>query len=113
MLRSSCAAARSSFSAAATALSSRRARQALSRSICSASTCGDTVRIGVGGAGERRGFGLDEPVDADHDLLAALDRLDAARVRFDQLLLHVALLDRGDRAAHRLDVRELLLAPRA
>ena len=68
---------------------------------------------GVGSAGERRRLALDEAVDADHGLLAALDRLDPARVRFDQLLLHVALLDRDDGAAHRFDVRELLLAPRA
>src|SRR5262249_23301958 len=63
----------------------------------------------VGGAGERRRLALDEAIDADDGLLAALDRLDAPRVRFHQLLLHVALLDRGYRATHRLDVRELLL----
>ena len=28
------------------------------------------------GRGERRGLALGEPVDADHDLLAALDRLE-------------------------------------
>ena len=50
-----------------------------------------------------------EAVDADHDLLAALDRLEPRGVGFDQLLLHVADLDRGDRAAHLLDARELLL----
>ena len=44
-LRPSFAAARNSFSAAATALASRAARQAFSRSICSASTSCGTVRI--------------------------------------------------------------------
>src|SRR5262249_14552623 len=64
---------------------------------------------GVGRAGERRGLALHETIDPDHGLLAALDRLDAARVRFHELLLHVALLDRGDRAAQRLRVGEPLL----
>ena len=64
-------------------------------------------------AGERRGLGLQIFVDADDDLLAALDRFQPRGVRFDQLLLHVARLDRGDRAAHVVDALELLLAPRA
>jgi hypothetical protein len=64
---------------------------------------------GIGRAGERRGLGLDEAVDAHDGLLAALDRLDTARVRFHQPLLHVPLLDGGDRAAHRLDIGQLVL----
>src|SRR6266566_340810 len=47
MLRFSLAAARNSFSAAETARWSRALRQALSRSICSASACGETIVDGV------------------------------------------------------------------
>ena len=47
-------------SAAATALLSRAARQALSRSIWSRSASADTVRIASVGAGERRGLGLEK-----------------------------------------------------
>src|SRR6516164_898126 len=64
------------------------------------------------GLGERRGLGLDEAVDANHDLFAALDRFDPARVRFDELLLEVALLDGGDGAAHLVDLCEFLLGCR-
>src|SRR5215510_12311708 len=39
---------------------------------------------GVCGAGEWRRLSLEETVDADHDVLAALDRLDAPHVRFDE-----------------------------
>ena len=53
-------------------------------------------------------LGLGEAVDADDDLLAALDRLQPRGVGFHQLLLHVAALDRGDGAAHALDERKLL-----
>ena len=53
--------------------------------------------------GERRGVGRGEHVDADDNLLAALDRLEAPGVGFDELALHVALLDRRNRAAHFLD----------
>ena len=60
-------------------------------------------------AGERRGLALEIFVDADDDLLAALDRFQPRGVRFDQLLLHVAALDRLDRAAHLLDALELFL----
>ncbi len=59
-------------------------------------------------AGERRGLALEILVDADHDLLAALDRFQPRGVGFDQLLLHVAALDRLDRAAHLLDALELV-----
>src|SRR5713101_4524234 len=38
---------------------------------------------------------------------AARDRLEPPRIGFDELLLHVARLDRGDRAAHGVDPREL------
>ena len=64
---------------------------------------------GIGRAGERRWLALHEPVDADHGLLAAFDRLDAPRVGFHKLLLHIAVLDGGDRAAQPLDVRQFLL----
>ena len=63
-----------------------------------------------GGACKRRLFGLDEPVDADHGLLAALDRLHAQRVRFHQLALHVALLHGGNRSAQRHDMGSSSLA---
>ena len=59
----------------------------------------------IDAAGERRGLGLEIFVDADHDLLAALDRFQPRGVGFDQLLLHVAGLDRGHRAAHLVDAR--------
>ena len=84
-----------------------RARQAFSRSICSRSASSDTVRIAsmppVSGEGSR----FEIAVDADDDLLAALDRFQPRRVGFDQPLLHVAGLDRGDRAAHLVDALEL------
>ena len=64
---------------------------------------------GIGRAGERRWLALHEPVHADHGLLAAFDRLDAPRVGFHELLLHIAVLDGGDRAAQPLDVRQFLL----
>ena len=59
----------------------------------------------IGGIGQRRRLGLDETIDADHGLLAALDRLDPARIGFDQLLLQIAGFDGGNGAAHRLDLR--------
>ena len=99
----------SSSSAAATALASRAARQAFSRSIWSRSASSDTVMIDIDAAGQRRRLGFEIFVDADDDLLAALDRFQPRGVGFDQLLLHVAALDRGDRAAHLLDALELFL----
>jgi hypothetical protein len=45
-------------------------------------------------------------VYADHDLLAAFDRGDAAQIGFDQLLLHVAGIDGGDGAAHAIDAHQ-------
>ncbi len=62
----------------------------------------------VGGVGQRRRFGFDEAVDADHGLLAALDGFQPRSVGFHQLLLHVALLDGGNGAAHRIDGGEFL-----
>src|SRR6516225_7594260 len=47
----------------------------------------------VGRARERRRLALHESIDADHCLLAAFDRLDAAGVRFHELMFHIALLD--------------------
>ena len=64
-------------------------------------------------AGQRRRLGFQVFVDADHDLVAALDRLQPRGVGFDELLFHVAGLDRRDRAAHLLDAPELLVARRA
>ncbi len=58
--------------------------------------------------GKRRVLGLGEAVDADHDLLAALDRLEPLGVGFHELRLHVAALDRGNGAAHALDQRQFL-----
>ena len=48
-----------------------------------------------------------EAVHADDGALARLDLGHAARVRLDELPLHVARLDRGDRAALLLDARDL------
>ena len=62
---------------------------------------GDHDRILAGR--QRRGLGIGESVDADDDLLAALDRLEPAGVGFDQLGFQHAGLDRLDRAAHRVD----------
>ena len=63
----------------------------------------------VDAAGERRGLGFQITVDAHHHLLAALDRFQPRGVGFDQLLLHVARLDRGHRAAHGVDARQFFL----
>src|SRR6185437_1510360 len=41
------------------------------------------------------------------DLLAALDRRQPPRIRFDQALLHIAALDRRHRAAQPADALEL------
>ena len=60
-------------------------------------------------SGEAR---LGEAVDADHDLFAAFDRLEAARVRFDQRLLRSPESIAAHRAAHRLDRRDLGLGLR-
>ena len=65
-----------------------------------------TVRMASAAAGQRRWLALEIFVDADDDLFAALDRFEPRRVRFDQLLLQVAGIDRGDRAAHLLDPLE-------
>src|SRR5208283_5719285 len=59
--------------------------------------------------GERRRLAFDELVDADDDLLARFDRLEPSRVRFDELRLHVADLDRGGRASKFVDLLELRL----
>src|SRR5689334_10617152 len=59
--------------------------------------------------GERRQFTLQETIDPDDSLLAALDRLGALGVGFDELPLHVALLDRNDRSPQGLDMRQLFL----
>src|SRR5271165_5588792 len=68
----------------------------------------DLLRLGLGGrnqygaltGGQRRWFGIDEGVDADDDLFAALNRLQPAGVGFDQASLEDARLDHPDRAAH-------------
>ena len=54
---------------------------------------------------QRRWFGFDKTVDADHGLFAALDCFDTARIRLDQLLLEIAGFDGRDRAAHLFDRR--------
>jgi hypothetical protein len=89
MLRPSCAAARRSASAA-TALPSRASRQALSRAICSASTCriDDHDRAVAGDSGE--GSVSVKLVDADDDLLAALDLASSGRCCSRPASLHVA-----------------------
>ena len=120
MLRSSWAAAFSASSAVAAARASRRSRQRLGH--------GGAVALGApgfqaldllgldpfgnrqnrfGAGGERRGLGLDELIDSDHHLLAALDCFEPSRIGFDQLLFHVTGLDRGDCAAHGVDPRAL------
>ena len=60
----------------------------------------DGLDRGVEVGGQRDGSVVCERVDADDDLLAGLDPGAAGGVRADQRLLHVAGLDRGDRAAH-------------
>ena len=75
----------------------------------------DLLRLGFGrgnhdralARGQRGRLGIHEGVDADDDLLAALDRLEPAGVRFDQASLEDAGFDRADRAAHRVDRRDL------
>ena len=54
-------------------------------------------------------FRLDIAIDAHHCMLAALDRLDPARIGFDQLPFQIAGLDRGHRAAHRFDLPQFFL----
>src|SRR5262249_4147745 len=61
----------------------------------------------VGRARERRRLALHEPIDPDHRLLAAFDRLDAAGVRFHELMFHIALLHGGGRASPRTAMRPL------
>ena len=56
--------------------------------------------------GERRRLAAGEFVDADDDLLAGLDRLEARGIGFDQLALHVADLDRRGGAAEVFDLLE-------
>lgn len=73
------------------------------------------LRLGIDGqeaavvaGGQRRGRRLGELVDADHDLLAGLDRRESPGVRLDQTLLHVGRLDGGDGAAHGVDPGQLV-----
>ncbi len=63
-------------------------------------------RLRVAGQ-ERRRRALGKRVDADDGLRAGFDRLQAARIRFDEALFHVALFDRGDGAANSLDLGQL------
>ena len=105
MLVPSLAARSSSASAALTALASRASRQALSCSICCGSMAGSTTMIAPSPADKRRGLGLGPLVDADHDLLAALDLAQPLGVALDEAPLHV--VDRLHRAAHGLDGGEL------
>ena len=62
----------------------------------------------VGAGRERRRRAVGEAVDADHRLRAGRDRREARGIGLDQALLEVAALDRGERAAQRLDPRELV-----
>ncbi len=57
---------------------------------------------------ERRRLGFSEAVDTDHDLLAALNRLDPAGIALDELRFHIAVLDRRDRTSHAQDAFEFL-----
>ena len=113
MLPPPAAARLSSASAAATALVSRCARQAFSRSIWSRSASSDTVMIAsmppVSGEGSVSRYLLTPTTICSPRSIAS----SRARVRFDQLLLHVAALDRGDRAAHLVDALAVLPWPRA
>jgi hypothetical protein len=71
----------------------------------------DLVRHGedrLVAGGKRRGLRLNEAIDADDGLLAALDRLQPLGVGIDEPLLHVARLDRLHRAAHLFDLVELV-----
>ena len=58
-----------------------------------------------GAFGERRGRAFGPAVYTDDGLLAGLDRRDPRRIGRHEPLLHVAGLDRGHGAAHRLDPR--------
>src|SRR6185437_10229738 len=64
---------------------------------------------GIRGTRQGRGLAFKVLVDADHSLLAALDRFQPRRIRLDELLLHVARIDGGNSAAHLLDALEFLL----
>ncbi len=72
----------------------------------------DGLDRGVEVGGQRVGLGRLEAVDADDDLLPRLDARPAARVRRDELGLHVAALDGRDRAAELGDPGHLLARPR-
>ena len=97
------AAARRASSAASTAAWSRSARHFRTASCAAASTAGSTAMIAASrSAVQRVGLGGLEPVDADDDVLAALDPPAALGQRADQRALHVAGLDGRDRAAHLL-----------
>jgi hypothetical protein len=67
----------------------------------------DGQEAAVGPGRQRRGLALGVGVDADHDLLAAFDGLQAPGARSRPAALHVAGIDRGDGAAHGVDAREL------
>ena len=106
-LRPSRAARSSSASAFLAALPSRAARQAWSRSTCSASIAGIDRQDRAFAGGQRRHFRLRPAVDADDDLLAGLDPAHALGVALDQRALHV--VDGRHRPAHGVDAGELLL----
>ena len=80
--------------AASAALDARRVALARARpsrrAICSASASGEGTWIAPSPAVSGEGSLVGEAVDADHHLLAALDRLDPPRVGFDQLPLQFA-----------------------
>ena len=87
-----------------------RARRSAGRSAPASTWCGTTMIVSspaVSGEGSPSG----EFVDADDDLLAGLDRLEARGVGLDQLRFHIAAFDRGGRAAERVDLRQARPGP--
>jgi hypothetical protein len=103
MLRPSCAAARNSASAARTA---RLVVAGLAPGLKPRDLVFLHCRIDDHDAAilahQRRRFGLGILVHTDDDRLAALDRVHTVGIRLHQAALHV--VDRGDRAAHRIEV---------
>ena len=109
MLRPSPAADRKAAKASSARSASRPSRQAFK----APDLLGLRLRIGgkeaaVAAGQERRGFACFISIDADHDLLAAFDRLKPLGGAFDQPLLHVGIFDRPNGAAQPLDGLEFL-----
>ena len=101
---------RTSAIAASTVLASRAARSACVRASCARSISGSSRWSST-----TSGSSVVVPVDADDDALAALDVALPGEGRLLDLLLHPALLDRGDGAPELVDPGDQIAraAPRA